>query len=183
MAIVNAFDYIRYIKQNDQKIPNPNAWIDEMFPDEIIYANVAAANPINKPQLKVRTMFEQSLEILNEIPKDLYSQKSLTGSYYITDKKAYNDIDYILYTEHPRILVEELTIRKYKRLGNGEYPEGVWASYRQGPLNIIITDNYQYYIKFCAATQLARVLDLQSKAERIKLFDLVLTDLNDKVVF
>ncbi len=49
-----------------------------------------------------------------------------------------------------------------------------FLSYRRGELNLIVTDDREFYAAFDAATYAASCLNLLSKAERIMLFQAVL---------
>jgi len=140
---------------------NPNVWV----------------NDINKAPAK--SPFDIVTERLNNIPLELYKAKSLTGSYYITEAKEYEDIDYVMYTTDPVELDNWLHKKGYKTDGKDGYPVGVWRSYRNGYLNLIVTDNYKYYMRFLAATQLARYMKLMKKQDRIDLFDLILQNENE----
>ena len=48
-----------------------------------------------------------------------------------------------------------------------------FLSFRKGNLNLIFTNKPEYYLKFCAATLLAKELNLTEKEDRLNLFRIV----------
>ncbi len=53
-------------------------------------------------------------------------------------------------------------------------PEHVFASYTRDWLNLIVTTSPVFYRRFCAATSIAKRLNLLKKSDRIALFQAVL---------
>lgn len=58
--------------------------------------------------------------------------------------------------------------------GHRATSSSVFESYTQGPLNIIVTPDPDFYGKFMAATRVAQCLNLLDKQNRIMLFQAVL---------
>lgn len=108
-----------------------------------------------------------------------------TGSRYICSPPPVDTDDdtIILVDELP--LVEGMESIGWKLdVGKSDNPEvythapdyGIrWVSYRKGIKNLIYTNDRTYYIKFVAATELAKKMNLVNKADRVKLFQIVST--------
>lgn len=98
-----------------------------------------------------------------------------TGSAYICPTVAYNDLDFTMY-------MEESQVGTYRKLLLGcgweacrvaEYPDwndSGWEAFRNGQWNLILCWQPRLYLRWLAATELAKVLNLTSKEERVGLF-------------
>ena len=115
--------------------------------------------------------------MITELPTNLYKKSYLTGSSYICDPPVLNtDVDYIIYTETQTELFYYLVDTGWSLCGNAEYEgQGEFTAYRKGKFNYIITSNLVYYLRYCAATELAKKLNLLNKADRVELFNWIVT--------
>ncbi len=108
------------------------------------------------------------------IPKYLYTMCFPTGSNYICNPPVEDtDIDTMYFVkdlyEADRIILAE----GWTACDKGEYDISNWRAYRKGKYNALITDNYNHYIRFEAATELAKKYNLLEKEERIEIFEIV----------
>lgn len=103
-----------------------------------------------------------------------------TGSFYICQPQVLDtDKDYV-------VLVKDLnkSQSKLQELGykasisdSDEYDleaEGGFMCYRKGDINLIVTEDEKFFLKFWEATVLAKQLNLKEKNDRIYLFKYVL---------
>lgn len=109
------------------------------------------------------------------IPKELFVMSFPTGSRYICNPPVLdtdNDEMFLVYSLDETHDV--LTKNGWARCGNSEYAlDGKWAAYRKGFDNALITDDYDHYTKFEAATELAKKRNLLTKTSRCILFDII----------
>ena len=122
-------------------------------------------------------MYKEAVKLLKDIDPKLYVDKYLTGSYPITKKTVYKDIDFVLYTHTVKKLEDELKIYGFELCGEDlqwKYSERDVIAYRKGPLNIIIVDSLDRFRKWQAATLLATHLKCIEKADRIAIFELII---------
>lgn len=113
------------------------------------------------------------------IPKELWKGIYQTGSSVICDPPVEDtDIDFIICTEKEDKLYKFLMDNDFK-LSNAseeEYDlesEG-FSCYRKGNINLIVTENKQWYDKWVLATKVAKKLNLLKKDNRITLFKAIL---------
>ena len=113
------------------------------------------------------------------IPNTLWKNIHQTGSSYICNPPVENtDIDFVIYTDNKELL--PWLIEQGFETNNGDYLleiDGLFMSFRKDKLNLIITDTYDFYVKFVEATKLAKKLNLLEKEQRIALFQYILYDL------
>lgn len=114
-----------------------------------------------------------------DIPANLYYTSFPTGSAYICDPPVTDtDIDTMYWVkdiyETDRILLKD----GWGSCGDAAYSVGCWKAYRNGRYNAIVTSNYEHYIKFYAATELAKKMNLLDKEERIELFGIICGEKN-----
>ena len=122
-------------------------------------------------------MYKEAVKLLKDIDPKLYVEKYLTGSYVITKKTVYKDIDFVLYTYDVKKLEDELKIYGFELCGEDlqwKYSERDVIAYRKGPLNIIIVDSLDKFRKWQAATLLATHLKCIEKADRIEVFKTII---------
>lgn len=122
-------------------------------------------------------MYKEALKLLKDIDPKLYVEKYLTGSYVITKKTVYKDIDFVLYTYNVKALEDELKLFGFDLCGEDmqwKYSERNVITYRKGPLNIIIVDSEDRFRKWQAATLLATHLKCIEKADRIAIFETII---------
>lgn len=54
---------------------------------------------------------------------------------------------------------------------NEEKQQGInWSAWRKGELNLILTDNLAYFVRFIAATELCKSLNIKDKNLRVDIF-------------
>lgn len=54
--------------------------------------------------------------------------------------------------------------------------DGLFECYRKDNINLILTEDFDFYLKWCHATELATKLNLREKGQRITLFQYLLYD-------
>lgn len=113
-----------------------------------------------------------------QIPSNLWSGSYATGSAVICDPPIMTtDIDFIICAINPVNLIEFLNHNEFEISHNEGYDfdpnEGI-TCLRRGELNLIVTGDYEFYLKFVNATILAKKLNLLQKSKRIALFQYVL---------
>lgn len=118
-----------------------------------------------------------------DIPKELWKGIYQTGSSVICNPPVLDtDIDYIICDSKGRFDTQNL--HKFL-ISNGfemscqdeeEYDleSEAFDCYRKDNINLIVTDNYEWYLKWVAATQIATRLNLIKKEDRIVLFKYIL---------
>lgn len=112
-----------------------------------------------------------------QIPNTFYNKVHKTGSSYTCNPPVENtDVDFIIYTKHPKELLHWLDQQKFCP-HNSDYPleiTGLFTSLKKENINLIITDQEKFYELFLTATQLAKKLNLLDKQQRITLFQYIL---------
>ena len=94
-----------------------------------------------------------------------------TGSSYICNPPVTNtDIDEMFYVTDLNVAHTQLLATGWTVCGGAEYERKEWSAYRSGRNNALLTDNPKYFLAMYHATETAKVLNLQSKADRIALF-------------
>lgn len=113
------------------------------------------------------------------IPSYLYKVSFPTGSNYICNPPVTDtDVDEMF-------LVDDLSEVDFQLKGLGwticqgdkDYsnkPIDVWAAYRKGNQNALITNDLKYFMNFFKATEEAKHLNLLNKQDRIDLFQKIL---------
>lgn len=119
-------------------------------------------------------MLKSIIDIPNELCKGIYQ----TGSSVICNPPVEDtDIDFIICTTNETKLHRLLYIHGFKQSNaDEEYDleeEGFYC-YRRNNINLIVTENYDWYLKWVTATKLAKKLNLLEKEQRIALFKYVL---------
>lgn len=86
------------------------------------------------------------------------------------------DIDYLALVPSMSSADASLVDQGYVTTTDHEYEgaESNFASYKRGNINVLVTDDDQYYAAFMAATHVAKRLNLMKKSDRICLFQAVL---------
>lgn len=113
------------------------------------------------------------------IPQDLWDGIYQTGSSVICNPPITDtDIDYVIYTNKEYELDTFLKSKGYTKscAEKEEYDlenEG-FSCYRLNNINLIITTNREWYLKWVLATEVARKLNLKVKADRVMLFKAIL---------
>lgn len=114
-----------------------------------------------------------------DIPKELWKGIYQTGSTVICNPPVIDtDEDYIILTKDLKKLHEFLRFHLFDFTSEDKeeyelYGEG-FNCYRKGKLNLIVTEDEEFYIKFVRATRLAKKLNLLKKEDRITLFQDIL---------
>jgi len=114
------------------------------------------------------------------IPTNLWVGIYATGSAVICDPPVTDtDKDFIVCSNEPSSLIDYLVENDFEISLNedGSYEfnpnEGI-TCVRRGDLNLIVTSDYGFYLKYVDATKLAKKLNLLEKPKRIALFQYVL---------
>jgi len=121
-------------------------------------------------------MYKEALKIIKDIDPNLYNEKYLTGSYVITKKKEYKDIDFLLWTDNKKKLEDELKLFEFELCGKEGYPYSNVTAYRKGPCNAIIVTDFKVFLRWKAATLLATNMKLVEKADRVELFNIIINE-------
>ena len=93
------------------------------------------------------------------------------GSNYIcTPPVTDTDIDYIIYVDDWNGAINWMTEHGFESCGEDKYGGNQFHAFRRDELNYIITYDYIFYIRFVAATELAKRLNHKFKSDRVALF-------------
>ena len=82
------------------------------------------------------------------------------------------DEDILIYSEDAKTLIGNCIEQGF--VGTGSYVGSEFTSLLQGTINLIITDNKEFYDKFMLATHVCKSLNLLDKQERITVFQAIL---------
>ena len=116
------------------------------------------------------------------IPQDLWDGIYQTGSSVICNPPVTDtDIDYVIYTNKEDKLDTFLKSKGYTNSCAEEEEEydldnEGFSCYRLNNINLIITTDREWYLKWVLATKVARKLNLKVKADRVMLFKSFLYD-------
>lgn len=104
---------------------------------------------------------------------------SPTGSRFICDPAPTDtDEDYICFQPRYEDKIDDFHAAGFSSEGHPEFytenNRGNFRSLRRGDLNLIVTDDHDFYELFRSATALAKRLNLRDKSDRIALFQLAL---------
>ena len=107
-----------------------------------------------------------------------------TGSAYICPTVAYNDLDFVMYLETAQVGAYRLLLSDdgWESCCAAQYPDqkvDCWEAFRKGQWNLILCWNPEEYLRWLAATELAKVLNLTSKEERVGLFRVIRDGLDE----
>lgn len=110
-----------------------------------------------------------------KIPEDLYYASFPTGSNYICNPPVVDtDIDTMYYVRDLYVSDKSLILDGWTPCSDKEYKGNTWKAYRKGKYNAIITADYKLYVRFEAATELAKKYNLLDKDDRIEIFSLII---------
>jgi len=108
---------------------------------------------------------------LDKVVKMEYVGSRVTCSPPVLD----TDEDVLIFTEEIETLVGNCIETGFKRDGSTRSTYGAgFVSLRQGRMNLIVTDNEEFFDKFMLATFVCKSLNLLSKAERVIVFQAIL---------
>lgn len=108
------------------------------------------------------------------IPSELYYSSFPTGSNYICNPPVTNtDIDVAYYVKDLYNTACVLKEQGWVDCGTDEYGYEGWAAFRKGVDNAICFASFDDYIRFEAATELAKKKNLLDKEERVELFTII----------
>lgn len=82
------------------------------------------------------------------------------------------DQDILIYSEDAKTLIGNCIEQDY--VGTGSYVGSEFTSLLQETVNLIITDNKEFYDKFMLATHVCKTLNVLDKQERITVFQAIL---------
>lgn len=112
------------------------------------------------------------------IPSSLWVGIYATGSSVICNPPILDtDKDFIICSKDPTILIDYLVDNDFEISMNEGYefdPDSGITCLRRLAVNLVITRDYAFYLKFVEATKLAKKLNLLEKTQRIALFQYVL---------
>ena len=114
-----------------------------------------------------------------DIPKDLWYGIYQTGSSIICNPPVENtDIDFIICTFDYYKLDRYLVTHGFKQTSQNEkeydLPSEKFTCYRKNNINLIVTEDIDWYKKWVFATKVAKKLNLLKKEDRITLFKAIL---------
>lgn len=116
------------------------------------------------------------------IPENLWTNIYHTGSSIICNPPVLDtDIDYVIYTKS-KGLIPWLISKGFISASSEDYSmneDGLFTSLRKDKLNLIIVQEYRFYLRWVRATELAKKLNLKEKQQRIDLFSHILYPLYD----
>lgn len=87
------------------------------------------------------------------------------------------DIDFLIYSENLHDFLVALSLRGYTLEGDlDKYSpnDNEFFSWRKEDINLIVTEDLEFYDKFMTASNLAKEQNLKNKTDRIKLFQNIL---------
>lgn len=120
-----------------------------------------------------------SLKKYIHLPQSLWNNIYTTGSSYICDPPVLNtDRDFVIYSKKADDLVAFLYENEFTTTSTEGYHSenncSTFVSLRRDNLNLIVVDDYDFYLKWVIATELAKKLNLKEKQQRIDLFSYIL---------
>lgn len=121
------------------------------------------------------------LKSIIEIPDNLFVRIHQTGSSVICNPPVTNtDIDFIICTGKQKQLDKFLNENEFENSSDDqadyELDKEGFSCYRKDNVNLIVTTQYEWYLKWVTATELAKKLNLLNKDDRITLFKFILYD-------
>ena len=110
-----------------------------------------------------------------DIPEEGVVAYQGTGSFFICNPPVLDkDKDILILVKDTEEYKEKLLYDGWEGCTGYEDKEPHFFAARKGEINLIVTDELQWYLRFAAATELAKKLNLLKKEERISLFEQVL---------
>lgn len=101
-----------------------------------------------------------------------------TGSSYICDPPVLtSDIDYLVLTDNFTAYKDILSEDDWTDYDKYDDRNSAFILFRKGCHKLIVTESLQWYLKFAAATELAKKMNLLDKDQRIFLFDQVINNI------
>jgi hypothetical protein len=124
------------------------------------------------------------MNVYEEVTKGTFLEAARTGSRYICNPPVLDtDDDYIVLVDNLEQSLEKFLYKEgWKRSGSEGYStDGEWESIKKTidgtVVNLIMTDNENYFNRFVHATETAKKLNLLEKADRIVLFKAIVSDM------
>lgn len=107
---------------------------------------------------------------------DTYVSHHRTGSRYICNPPVVGtDDDYVVKTYDKASFLDEASANGWAVHSDDDYPEDDdFVSVRLGDVNLIVTEQDEFYGRFVTATNIARAMNLTNKDDRISLFQGIL---------
>lgn len=120
-----------------------------------------------------------SLKKYIHLPQNLWDNIHITGSSYVCDPPVLNtDRDFVIYSKKADDLVAFLYENEFTTTSTEGYHSenncNIFISLRKDNLNLIVVEDYDFYLKWVEATELAKKLNLKEKQQRIDLFSHIL---------
>lgn len=150
-------------------------WNSSVFKEDSVYTTYKIFMDEYDRMFKTQSVLPEPEPHKVEIPCIAWEP---TGSRYTCDPPVkYTDEDYIILVEN-FVDVSQYDLLKlgFKRDAAEQYENTKFSSYRKGHLNYIVTDDKEFYSRFCLATKVAKELNLKKKRSRISLFNAILND-------
>jgi hypothetical protein len=124
------------------------------------------------------------MNVYEEVTKGTFLEAARTGSRYICNPPVLDtDDDYIVLVDNLEQSLEKFLYKEgWRRSGSEGYStDGEWESIKKTidgtVVNLIMTDNENYFNRFVHATETAKKLNLREKADRIILFKAIVSDM------
>lgn len=95
---------------------------------------------------------------------------ALVGSKYTADPKMANDSDVLVLVKDKAVARTELIsgFEDIKRGGSeNEHQPDCWESFKVGKLNVLVTEDEEFFKQFKLAAEVCRYLKLQDKGQRV----------------
>jgi len=100
-----------------------------------------------------------------------------TGSSYVCNPPILDtDVDYIILVSSITGACAELGKNGFRHCSQYPNLNGKFLAMRKGELNFIITVDHIYYLRYVAATELSKIMNLKEKEDRINLFHAILDE-------
>jgi hypothetical protein len=124
------------------------------------------------------------MNVYEEVTKGTFLEAARTGSRYICNPPVLDtDDDYIVLVDNLEQSLEKFLYKEgWRRSGSEGYStDGEWESIKKTidgtVVNLIMTDNENYFNRFVHATETAKKLNLREKADRIILFKAIVDEM------
>ena len=118
--------------------------------------------------------------LLDKSIKELFTQVCAVGSRITCNPASTNtDIDYLCICKDIKETTKVLDEACWEYTDDDTYQDiPSFRSFRQGNINLIVTDKVDFYNKFILASDVAKKLNLLNKSDRIDLFQAILYSKN-----
>jgi hypothetical protein len=132
---------------------------------------MTTARPINV-KFDLASEIARGQQVVASLPGVLQSVIVGSAAYLPTA----NDVDFLLLiggSESPTDYVERLEADGWEQCGEYEGDESIWNATRLGNLNLLVTNNRQFYDGFKRALEVCKALRLTSRDDRVAVHQIV----------